>query len=185
MLRKPFAILILKPLKNSYWSWKGPRKGQLKWLEKQEVSLFEGRWKDFLLFCLERQVWVGDRVKNYTLLKDMEQWTPNYSSNLISGSWRLKELNLEASPLCIPDRNMKWEWWVYETCYPQAVLWAIYTDSNMIEIISWWQIYNLCRNTNTQATSGKAVLTSSNPVLQPLSKRDCRPIWHLGMLPEG
>lgn len=58
----------------------------------------EGRLKDFLFFHLERQGCIRGRVKDNTCVKDMEGQTSTYSSNLMSSSWRLKGLNLEASP---------------------------------------------------------------------------------------
>ena len=100
-----------------------------------EVPL--AKWKDFLLFCLERQAGVGDRVKNYTFLRHGVMNTNLFIKPILSSSWRFKGLNLEASPLCTHDRNVRWEWWVYETCHSQAVLWAIYINSNRIGILSW------------------------------------------------
>lgn len=67
---------------------------------------------------------------------------------------------------------------------PQEVLGAVYIDPNKIDISLWWWIYKICRDSDVQGTSGKTVLISSNPVL-PLSKTECRPKWHLGILPEG
>lgn len=46
--------------------------------KNQAVSLFEGRWKYFLLSCLARQGWEGDKSQKLYILKDMEGGTPTY-----------------------------------------------------------------------------------------------------------